>query len=45
MPIYLWSGKSRSGDKKSGELEAANPEAVALHLKNMGLTPGMAMTD
>ena len=40
MPIYLWNAKSRSGDKKSGELEAATPEAVALHLKNMGLVPG-----
>ncbi|MCA9503829.1 MAG: type II secretion system F family protein [Spirochaetaceae bacterium] len=40
MPIYVWNAKSRSGDKKSGELEASSPEAVALHLKNMGLTPG-----
>jgi type IV pilus assembly protein PilC len=40
MPIYLWNAKSRAGDKKSGELEAGSAEAVALHLKNMGLTPG-----
>ena len=40
MPIYVWNAKARSGDKKSGELEAATPEAVALHLKNMGLVPG-----
>ncbi|MAG29825.1 MAG: pilus assembly protein PilC [Deltaproteobacteria bacterium] len=40
MPIYLWNAKSRSGDKKSGELEAANPDVVALHLKNIGLVPG-----
>jgi type IV pilus assembly protein PilC len=39
MPIYLWNAKSRSGDKKSGELEATSAEAVALHLKNMGLVP------
>lgn len=40
MAIYQWTAKARSGDKKSGELEANSPEAVALHLKNMGLTPG-----
>lgn len=39
MPIYLWTAKSRSGDKKSGELEASSADAVALHLKNMGLVP------
>ncbi len=39
MPIYLWNGKNRAGDKKKGELEAASPEAAALHLKNMGLIP------
>ncbi len=40
MAIYLWNAQTRSGDKKSGELEAGNPEAVAMHLKNMGLAPG-----
>lgn len=40
MAIYLWNAQTRSGEKKSGELEASNPEAVALHLKNMGLAPG-----
>jgi type IV pilus assembly protein PilC len=39
MKVYLWSAKARSGDKKSGELEAVNADAVALHLKNMGMTP------
>lgn len=39
MPIYLWNGKNRAGDKKKGELEAASPEAAALHLKNMGMIP------
>jgi type IV pilus assembly protein PilC len=39
MPIYLWNAKTRSGDKKSGELEAGSADAVALHLKNMGLIP------
>ena len=40
MPIYLWNAKTRSGDKKKGELEASSTDAVALHLKNMGLAPG-----
>jgi len=39
MPIYTWNAKNRSGDKKAGELEASSPEAVSLHLKNMGLVP------
>ncbi|MGB0620964.1 MAG: type II secretion system F family protein [Myxococcota bacterium] len=39
MPIYLWNGKNRAGDKKKGELEAASPDAAALHLKNMGMIP------
>ena len=39
MPIYNWNAKNRGGDKKSGELEASSPEAVSLHLKNMGLVP------
>ena len=40
MPIYLWNAKTRSGEKKSGELEASTADAVAIHLKNMGLAPG-----
>lgn len=39
MPMYLWNAKTRSGDKKSGELEASSPEAVHAHLKSMGLAP------
>jgi type IV pilus assembly protein PilC len=40
MPLYLWKAKTRSGEKKTGELEAGSVDAVALHLKNMGLAPG-----
>jgi len=40
MPIYLWNAKTRAGEKKAGELEAASSDAVVLHLKNMGLAPG-----
>ena len=39
MPIYLWNAKNRAGDKRTGELEAASPEAVMAQLKNMGLVP------
>ena len=39
MPMYLWNAKTRAGDKKTGELEAGSPEAVMMHLKNMGLLP------
>ncbi len=39
MAIYVWTGQTRSGEKKSGELEASGPDAVAIHLKNMGLVP------
>ena len=39
MPVFLWNAKTRSGDKKKGELEASTAEAVGLHLKNMGLIP------
>ena len=38
MPIYLWNGKNRAGDKKKGELEAASPRGRT-HLKNMGMIP------
>jgi type IV pilus assembly protein PilC len=40
MPIYLWNAKTRSGEKKKGELEASTADAVAIHLKNMGMAPG-----
>jgi type IV pilus assembly protein PilC len=40
MPIYVWNAKTRSGEKKAGELEAGSPDAVAIHLKNMGMSPG-----
>ena len=40
MPLYLWNAKTRSGEKKNGELEAVSVDALAMHLKNMGLAPG-----
>lgn len=39
MPVYLWNAKTRSGEKRTGEIEASTSEAVALHLKHMGLIP------
>jgi type IV pilus assembly protein PilC len=43
MAIFMWTAQTRSGEKKSGELEASGPDAVAIHLKNMGLVPGKVM--
>jgi len=40
MALYLWNAKTRSGEKRKGELEAGSVDAVAIHLKNMGLAPG-----
>ncbi len=40
MALYLWNAKTRSGEKRKGELEATSVDAVAIHLKNMGLAPG-----
>ena len=40
MAIFVWTAQTRSGEKKSGELEASGPDAVAIHIKNMGLIPG-----
>lgn len=40
MPFYLWNAKTRAGEKRKGELEAANADVVAIHLKNLGLIPG-----
>ncbi len=40
MAIFVWTAKTRSGENKSGELEASGPDAVAIHIKNMGLVPG-----
>ena len=39
MAEFLWTAKTRNGDKRSGELEAASKEAVEQRLKAQGLTP------
>ncbi len=37
MPEYIWTGRSKSGDKIQGKLEAENPEAVKRILTRQGI--------
>ncbi len=39
MPVYLWEGKNKKGDKQKGELDAASEDAVRAHLNRLRLTP------
>jgi type IV pilus assembly protein PilC len=39
MPIYLWEGKNRKNEKKKGEMEAANVDAVRAGLARMQILP------
>ena len=39
MPVYNWKAKTRQGEKKKGELEAVNQEAVMSQLRSQGLVP------
>lgn len=39
MPAYLWTGKDRQGNKKKGEMEAPNEEAVKASLTRQKITP------
>lgn len=39
LPVYLWKAKNKSGEEKSGEMEATSREAVENRLKQMGLAP------
>lgn len=38
-PIYLWEAKTRAGEVKKGEMEAADPKAVEARLVSLGLSP------
>ena len=33
MPIYIWKGKNQYGEKRKGEMEAMDENAVHAHLK------------
>ncbi len=38
MPLYLWQAETRKGEKKKGEIEAANEAALRGILRRQGLT-------
>ncbi len=38
-PVFRWSGKTKQGEVRSGEMEASDAEAVRARLKQMGLEP------
>jgi type IV pilus assembly protein PilC len=38
-PVWKWSGKTRQGDVRSGEMEAADADAVRGRLAQMGIEP------
>jgi len=39
MPMFLWSAKTKSGEVRSGEMDAANKDAVEQRLRAQQLTP------
>ncbi len=39
VPVFKWSGKTRQGDVRSGEMEAQDAAAVEARLRQMGLEP------
>ncbi|MCP4692246.1 MAG: type II secretion system F family protein [Desulfobacterales bacterium] len=39
MPVYLWTGKDKRGKTQKGEYEAADENAVQVHLSRMKVTP------
>jgi type IV pilus assembly protein PilC len=39
LPVFKWSGKTKSGDVRAGEMEAQDAAAVQSRLRQMGLEP------
>src|SRR5581483_5354418 len=39
VPVFLWTGTSKEGAERSGEMEAVDIEAVETRLRTMGITP------
>ncbi|MBW2675114.1 MAG: type II secretion system F family protein, partial [Deltaproteobacteria bacterium] len=37
MPVYLWEGTTKKGEKKKGELEAADESSVRIQLRRQRL--------
>ncbi len=40
LPVFKWTGKTRQGEARSGEMEAADREAVRARLAQMGIEAG-----
>lgn len=38
-PVFKWSGKTRQGEVRSGEMEASDADAVRARLSQMGIEP------
>ena len=38
-PVFRWSGKTKAGDVRSGEMEAQDASAVEARLRQMGIEP------
>jgi len=39
LPVFRWSGKTKQGEVRSGEMEASDGAAVEARLRQMGLEP------
>jgi type IV pilus assembly protein PilC len=39
VPVWIWKGKTRQGEVRSGEMEASDKEAVRARLAQMGVEP------
>ena len=39
VPVFKWSGTTKQGDVRSGEMEAADADAVRARLQQMGVEP------
>jgi len=39
MPVYLWEGTTRKGEKKKGEMEASNESSVRIQLRRQHIKP------
>src|SRR5512138_840002 len=39
LPVFRWSGKTRQGEERAGEMEASDAAAVESRLKQMGIEP------
>jgi type IV pilus assembly protein PilC len=38
-PVFKWSGKTKAGEERSGEMEASDSAAVEARLRQMGIDP------